>query len=146
MKTKMVCLEDGITSCGFRKMAAYVAQLEEDTESCYITTTKRWRSVRGAIAGTIGDKPHIGDEQIDEIAHGLSDAARDGDCDAAQPAGHRAAGRRDRFLTRGLASAFRVEVPDVAELELIGRRRESSSPGPNPPQRRTSKARSRARP
>ena len=60
MKTKMVCLEDGITSCGFRKMAAYVAELEPDTESCYITTTKRWRSVRGAIAGTIGNKPHIG--------------------------------------------------------------------------------------
>ena len=51
MKTKMVCLEDGITSCGFRKMAAYVAQLEEDTESCYITTTKRWRSVRGRSPG-----------------------------------------------------------------------------------------------
>jgi anaerobic magnesium-protoporphyrin IX monomethyl ester cyclase len=74
MKTKMVCLEDGITSCGFRKMAAYVAQLEPDTESCYITTTKRWRSVRGAIAGTIGDKPHIGDEEIDEMAQGLKDA------------------------------------------------------------------------
>jgi len=74
MKTKMVCLEDGITSCGFRKMAAYVAQIEPDTESCYVTTTKRWRSARGAIAGTMGNKPHIGEEEIDEIAHGLKDA------------------------------------------------------------------------
>ncbi len=74
MKTKMVCLEDGITSCGFRKMAAYVAELEPDTESCYITTTSRWRSVRGALAGTIGNKPIIGDDEIDEMAHGLKDA------------------------------------------------------------------------
>jgi anaerobic magnesium-protoporphyrin IX monomethyl ester cyclase len=70
----MVSLEDGITSCGFRQMAAYVAKLEPDTESCYITTTKRWRSVRGAIAGTIGNRPHIGDEEIDEMAAGLRDA------------------------------------------------------------------------
>ncbi|MDQ3677054.1 MAG: cobalamin-dependent protein [Actinomycetota bacterium] len=74
MKTKMVCLEDGITSCGFRKMASYVAQLEPDTESCYITTTSRWRSVRGALAGTIGNKPIIGDDEIDEMAQGLKDA------------------------------------------------------------------------
>jgi anaerobic magnesium-protoporphyrin IX monomethyl ester cyclase len=69
MKTQMVCLEDGITSCGFRKMAAYVAQLEPDTESVYIST-ERYRSVKAAVRG-MGDKGRMPDEQVDEIAQGL---------------------------------------------------------------------------
>ena len=50
MRVKMVCLEDGVTSCGFRKMAAYVEQLHPGTESCYIST-ERYRSVRAASGG-----------------------------------------------------------------------------------------------
>ena len=69
MKTQMVCLEDGITSCGFRKMAAYVAQLEPGTESVYIST-ERYRSVKAAVRG-MGDKGRMPDEQVDEIAQGL---------------------------------------------------------------------------
>ena len=72
MKTQMVCLEDGITSCGFRKMAAYVAQLEPGTESVYIST-ERYRSVKAAVRG-MGDKGRMPDEQVDEIAQGLKDA------------------------------------------------------------------------
>ncbi len=69
MKTQMVCLEDGITSCGFRKMAAYVAKLEPGTESVYIST-ERYRSVKAAVRG-MGDKGVMPDEQVDEIAQGL---------------------------------------------------------------------------
>src|SRR3978361_76548 len=72
MRTRMVCLEDGITSCGFRKMAAYVAQLHPGTESCYIST-ERYRSVRTAVRG-MGDKAVINDEQIDEMAQDLKDS------------------------------------------------------------------------
>ena len=72
MRTRMVCLEDGITSCGFRKMAAFVAQLEPETESFYIST-ERYRSVRTAVRG-MGDKAEVGDEQVDEIAQGLKDS------------------------------------------------------------------------
>src|SRR4030095_8816475 len=72
MRTRMVCLEDGITSCGFRKMAAYAAQLQPGTESFYIST-ERYRSVRTAVRG-IGDKAEVGDEQVDEIAQGLADS------------------------------------------------------------------------
>ena len=72
MRTRMVCLEDGITSCGFRKMAAYVAQLEPGTESFYIST-ERYRSVKTAVRG-MGDKAVIGDEQVDEMAQGLADS------------------------------------------------------------------------
>ncbi|MDQ3850685.1 MAG: radical SAM protein, partial [Actinomycetota bacterium] len=73
MRIQMVCLEDGITSCGFRKMAAYVARLNEQTESCYVST-QRYRSVRTAVKGTLGDKGQLGEEQVDEIAQGLKDA------------------------------------------------------------------------
>ena len=72
MRVKMVCLEDGVTSCGFRKMAAYVARLHPGTESCYIST-ERYRSVRTAVRG-MGDKAEVSDDQVDEIGHGLKDA------------------------------------------------------------------------
>jgi radical SAM superfamily enzyme YgiQ (UPF0313 family) len=70
MRTKMVCLEDGITSCGFRKMAAYVAQLNDDTEACYVTTN-RYRGIRNALFGGLGSGGDLGDEEVDEIAQGL---------------------------------------------------------------------------
>jgi radical SAM superfamily enzyme YgiQ (UPF0313 family) len=71
VRTRLVCLEDGITSCGFRKIAAYVSQLVPDTESCYISTNQ-YRSVRNAVLGTLGGKGELGDDQVDEIAHGLA--------------------------------------------------------------------------
>lgn len=51
MPIKMVCLEDGITSCAFGRMAAYVAQLNPDTESCYVSTN-RFKSVANVLKGT----------------------------------------------------------------------------------------------
>ena len=71
MRTRLVCLEDGITSCGFRKIAAYVSQLEPETESCYVSTN-RYRSLKNAVHGTLGGKGDLGDDQVDEIAQGLA--------------------------------------------------------------------------
>jgi radical SAM superfamily enzyme YgiQ (UPF0313 family) len=68
---RLVCLEDGITSCGFRKIAAYVSRLNPETESCYISTN-RYRSLKNAIRGTYGGKGELGDSEVDEIAHGLA--------------------------------------------------------------------------
>ncbi|HWF53645.1 MAG TPA: B12-binding domain-containing radical SAM protein [Solirubrobacteraceae bacterium] len=62
-------LEDGITSCGFRKMAAYVARLNADTEALYVTTG-RYRGIRAALFG-LGSGGGLGDDEIDEIAQGL---------------------------------------------------------------------------
>src|SRR5580658_1847535 len=66
----MVCLEDGITSCGFRKMAAYVARLENETEACYVTTN-RYRGIRNALFGGLGAGGDLSDEEVDEVAQGL---------------------------------------------------------------------------
>ncbi len=55
MKVKLVSLEDGITSCGFRKIAAYVSRINPDTAACYVTTRK-YRSVLTSIKGTVGGK------------------------------------------------------------------------------------------
>ena len=73
MHIKMVCLEDGITSCGFRKMAAYVAQLNPDTESCYVSTN-RFKSLTNLIKGTMGTEGELSDEGVDEIAEHLAKA------------------------------------------------------------------------
>jgi anaerobic magnesium-protoporphyrin IX monomethyl ester cyclase len=65
----MVSLEDGITSCGFRKMAAYVGRLNADTEACYVTTNK-YRGIRNALFG-LGAGGELTDEDVDEVAQGL---------------------------------------------------------------------------
>ena len=70
MRIRMVSLEDGITACGFRKMAAYVVRLNDDTEAFYVTT-QRYKSVRGAITGARGGGGELSDEEVDEVAHGL---------------------------------------------------------------------------
>ncbi len=71
MRVGLVCLEDGITSCGFRKIAAYASRLNPETESYYISTN-RYRSLRAAVKGTYGGKGELGEGEIDEIAHGLA--------------------------------------------------------------------------
>ena len=71
MRVRLVCLEDGITSCGFRKIAAYVSQLNPETESCYVSTN-RYRSLRNAVRGTYGGKGEMGDGDVDEIADALA--------------------------------------------------------------------------
>jgi radical SAM superfamily enzyme YgiQ (UPF0313 family) len=69
LRVRMVCLEDGITSCGFRKMAAYAARLHPGTEASYVTTN-RYRGVRNALFG-LGSGGELTDEQVDEVATGL---------------------------------------------------------------------------
>ncbi len=70
MRIQLVSLEDGITSCGFRKMAAYVRRINPDTEPVYVSTN-RYRTLRAGIKGTYGGKGELGDEEVDEIAQGL---------------------------------------------------------------------------
>jgi radical SAM superfamily enzyme YgiQ (UPF0313 family) len=70
MDVRMVSLEDGITSCGFRKMAAYVARINADTEAFYVTTA-RYKTIRNGITGGRGAGGDLSDEEVDEVAHGL---------------------------------------------------------------------------
>jgi anaerobic magnesium-protoporphyrin IX monomethyl ester cyclase len=70
MHIKLVSLEDGITSCGFRKMAAFVARINEDTESCYVSTN-RYRSIRNGLRGTLGSAGSLEPEDIDLAARDL---------------------------------------------------------------------------
>ncbi|MDQ6613538.1 MAG: radical SAM protein [Actinomycetota bacterium] len=69
-KVKLVSLEDGITSCGFRKIAAYITQLNRDTEACYVSTNQ-YRSLLNSIKGSFGGKGDLGDAEVDEVARGL---------------------------------------------------------------------------
>jgi radical SAM superfamily enzyme YgiQ (UPF0313 family) len=66
----MVSLEDGITSCGFRKMAAYAARINPDTEAFYVTTA-RYKTIRNGITGGRGSGSDLSDDEVDEVAHGL---------------------------------------------------------------------------
>lgn len=63
MKIALVCIEDGLTSCGFRKMAAYVEQHEQAVRVYYMVTDQ-FRSLssyfrgKGRNTGTL-DEPTI---------------------------------------------------------------------------------------
>jgi anaerobic magnesium-protoporphyrin IX monomethyl ester cyclase len=72
LRIKLVSLEDGITSCGFRKIAAFTSQINPDTESLYVTT-KRYLGLRNTLFGSYG-VGELGEVEIDEIAHWLIDA------------------------------------------------------------------------
>jgi anaerobic magnesium-protoporphyrin IX monomethyl ester cyclase len=74
VKIRMVCLEDGMIACGFRKMSAHVARLNPDTQACYVTTAHHAKSIRSAISGARGTAVDLTDEQVDEVAQELSDA------------------------------------------------------------------------
>ena len=50
MRVRLVCLEDGIMSCGFRKMAAYARRLHPDTYVHYVMT----RNIRSPLQLLIG--------------------------------------------------------------------------------------------
>jgi anaerobic magnesium-protoporphyrin IX monomethyl ester cyclase len=71
MKIKMVCLEDGITAYGFRKMAAYVERANKDTSTHYISTNVN-RSVTNLILSRYGGL--ASESMIHEIAADLADA------------------------------------------------------------------------
>ena len=73
MRINLACLEDGITSCGFRRIAAYVSGVNPETQSHYITTNA-YRSLKGAVLGTFGGVGEMGEAEVDEIARGLSGA------------------------------------------------------------------------
>jgi radical SAM superfamily enzyme YgiQ (UPF0313 family) len=54
-------------------MAAFAARINEDTESCYVSTN-RYRSIRNGLRGTLGSAGSLEDEDIDAAARGLIDA------------------------------------------------------------------------
>ncbi len=73
MRIRLVCLEDGIISCGFRKMAAWVERLNADTVPCYVSTNN-YRSLLRALTGTTASSGTLPPDAVDEIARGLVDA------------------------------------------------------------------------
>ena len=73
MKIKIVNLEDGVISYGYRKMAAFVKQLNPDTEAYFATTTD-YRTLFKMLLAAYGDKPKTQWEIVDEIAQGLAGA------------------------------------------------------------------------
>lgn len=73
MRIRLVCLEDGVISCGFRRMASFIARLNPDTEAYWICTS-HYRDILGAILGQTGDEGTLPPECIDEIARSLLDA------------------------------------------------------------------------
>jgi radical SAM superfamily enzyme YgiQ (UPF0313 family) len=73
MKIKMMCLEDGITATGFRKMTAFVERLNADTETLYVTTAC-YRTFLKSLLRKFGEAPEFDADAVDEIATSLADA------------------------------------------------------------------------
>lgn len=71
VKIKLLCLEDGIISYGFRKIVSYVASFNPDTTVYYVSTNVN-RSMRSLIFNTYGGSASRKD--IEVIATELADA------------------------------------------------------------------------
>ena len=73
MKVTMVCMEDGIMACGFRKFAGYVERLCPEARFCFVSTDNL-RSLMSALTGKTGGGGHADAEYVDEVARGLADS------------------------------------------------------------------------
>ncbi len=67
----MVCMEDGIMACGFRKFSGHVERLIPDAWFCFVSTNNL-RSFSGALFGNTGGGGGLDADCIDEIAQGLA--------------------------------------------------------------------------
>jgi len=72
MKINLVCLEDGIISCGFRKMASLAKSLNPNTKIHYVSLNQ-FRGYLNMLLWRVGEKPQSDPKVIDEIAHSLAD-------------------------------------------------------------------------
>lgn len=68
----MVCMEDGIVACGFRKFSGHVERLIPDARFCFVSTHHA-RSLTRALSGMNGAGGQLAPELVDEIARGLAD-------------------------------------------------------------------------
>ncbi len=68
----MVCLEDGIMSCGFRKIAAFAERINADTRS-YFVSTNHFGGLK-FLRGHLGGAAEFDESAVDEVARGLCDA------------------------------------------------------------------------
>lgn len=73
MKIEMVCVEDALMNIGFRKMAAYVSQLNPDTTVRYIAYNN-YLSLKSLILGRYGQCPTVLEDQLRAMAEPLAKA------------------------------------------------------------------------
>src|SRR5579862_9679765 len=73
MKIHMVSLEDGVTAIGFRRIAAFVQQLNADTRFFYVGT-RRYLSLSKLIFRTMGKAQSFGKGEIEQISETLAAA------------------------------------------------------------------------
>jgi anaerobic magnesium-protoporphyrin IX monomethyl ester cyclase len=71
LKVTMVCMEDGIVACGFRKFSGHVERMIPDARFCFVSTHHA-RSLTRALVGKNGAGGELSPEAIDEIAQGLA--------------------------------------------------------------------------
>lgn len=71
MKVTMVCMEDGIMACGFRKFSGHVERLIPDARFCFVSTNNL-RSLSSALIGNTGGGGGLDAEAVDEIARDLA--------------------------------------------------------------------------
>lgn len=69
----MVCMEDGIVACGFRKFSGHVERLIPDARFCFVSTHHA-RSLARVLFAKHGAGSEMPEEVVDEIAQGLADA------------------------------------------------------------------------
>ena len=73
LKATMVCMEDGIIACGFRKFSGHVERIIPDARFCFVST-HHVRSLTRALTGKTGAGGDMPPEAVDEMARDLADS------------------------------------------------------------------------
>ena len=66
MRIRMVGLEDGIISCGFRKMAAFIERIHDDSHIHFVSTNHY--NLINRLKASAGAGAEVDDDSIDEMA------------------------------------------------------------------------------
>ena len=81
MKIRLICIEDGLENIGFKKFAAYVQSIHQDTLAAFVPTGNVYSLIRHITEKGAGD---LNENDIDKVAQFLAEGDLIGLCSMTQ--------------------------------------------------------------
>ena len=77
MKIRLACIEDGLENIGFKKFAAYIQSVHQDTQAAFVPTGNVYSLIRHITEKGAGD---LNENDIDKVAQFLAEGDLIGLC------------------------------------------------------------------
>jgi len=81
MKIRLACIEDGLENIGFKKFAAYIQSIHQDTQAAFVPTGNVYSLIRHITEKGAGD---LNENDIDKVAQFLAEGDLIGLCSMTQ--------------------------------------------------------------